>query len=92
VRPEGLGKNLKIHLIGYRTRDLPVCSIYLHTIPFTAVPFGKDRLLSMFVKLSESFLTIPVRALVAFAVTSSALANCCPLEHLSVGETGKVGQ
>jgi hypothetical protein len=26
VRPEGLGK-FKIHLIGYRIRDLPVCSI-----------------------------------------------------------------
>jgi hypothetical protein len=26
VRPEGLGK-FKNHLIGYRTRDLPVCSI-----------------------------------------------------------------
>jgi hypothetical protein len=26
VRPEGLG-NLQHHLIGYRTRDLPVCSI-----------------------------------------------------------------
>jgi hypothetical protein len=26
VRPEGLGK-FKNHLIGYRTHDLPVCSI-----------------------------------------------------------------
>jgi hypothetical protein len=26
VRPEGLGK-FKNHLIGYRNRDLPVCSI-----------------------------------------------------------------
>jgi hypothetical protein len=27
VRPEGLGKLKKNHLIEYRTRDLPVCSI-----------------------------------------------------------------
>jgi hypothetical protein len=27
VRLEGLGKLKKNHLIGYRTRDLPVCSI-----------------------------------------------------------------
>jgi hypothetical protein len=27
VRPEGLGKLLKIHFIGSRTCDLPVCSI-----------------------------------------------------------------
>jgi hypothetical protein len=29
VRPEGLGK-FKNHLIGYRTRDLPACSIVLY--------------------------------------------------------------
>jgi hypothetical protein len=27
VRPEGLGKLEKIHLIGTRSRDLPACSI-----------------------------------------------------------------
>jgi hypothetical protein len=27
VRPEGLGKLDKIHLIGTRSRDIPVCSI-----------------------------------------------------------------
>jgi hypothetical protein len=27
MRPEGLGQFKKIHLIGTRSRDLPVCSI-----------------------------------------------------------------
>jgi hypothetical protein len=33
VQPEGLGKLIKIiHLIGSRTRDLPVCNIALTTM------------------------------------------------------------
>jgi hypothetical protein len=36
VRPEGLGTFNKNHLIGYRTRDFPVCNSALTT----AVPTG----------------------------------------------------
>jgi hypothetical protein len=37
MRPEGLGK-FKNHLIGYRTRDLPICSIVAQPLRYR-VPF-----------------------------------------------------
>jgi hypothetical protein len=38
VRPEGLGKLEKIHLIGTRSRDLPVCSIVPSTTTLPRAP------------------------------------------------------
>jgi hypothetical protein len=37
VRPEGLGK-FKNHLIGYRTRDFPVCSILPYPLRYRVPP------------------------------------------------------
>jgi hypothetical protein len=40
VWPEGLGKLEKIHLIGTRSRDLPVCSIVPQSLRYRVPPFS----------------------------------------------------
>jgi hypothetical protein len=41
VRLDGLGQLKKIHLIGTRTRDLPVCSIVPQPTTLPRAPLGK---------------------------------------------------
>jgi hypothetical protein len=43
VRPEGLGKLKKIHLIGARSRDLPVCSIVPQPLRYRVPPFLRNN-------------------------------------------------
>jgi hypothetical protein len=38
VRPEGLGKSEKLHLIGKRSRDLPACSIVPQPLRYRVPP------------------------------------------------------
>jgi hypothetical protein len=40
VRPEGFGKLEKIHLIGTRSRDLPVCSLVPQPLRYRESPYG----------------------------------------------------
>jgi hypothetical protein len=43
VRPEGLGELEKIHLIGKRSRDLPVCSLVPQPLRYRVPPHCIDN-------------------------------------------------
>jgi hypothetical protein len=66
VRPEGLGKFLKIHLIENRTRDLLVCRIvppYIHTYIYIYIYTVRDEgtLGTITVKADEMDLQLNMR-------------------------------
>jgi hypothetical protein len=57
VRPEGLG-NSKNHLIGYRTRDLPVCSIVPLPLRYRMSPLVGIKLIVIYKIKRERFLNL----------------------------------